>query len=252
MAPRSRSRKAAIIVMSVGLFALAAAGALGALGGKGQVETGTTTTTSAPTTTLPPVSNLGAVGARLGQLVEDGRKVDYAAVYTVTDPALPAGLVQTVEMWRKGEDFRQDIVERTGGSTTRHTSITGHQPRKCDTVNGTQTCQLVRSDEIGIDLPGAFVRRVVLAPRPPKLTMKKEVVADYEGTCFEASGEGMGKPDKKGNLTKGSGELCLNGDGTLLRLVLQGATIELSSITSSVPSSAFETTKAVTTTTRAK
>jgi hypothetical protein len=249
---RSRSRKAAVIVMSVGLFALAAAGALGAFGGKGQVATGTTTTTSAPTTTLPPASNLGPVGARLDALVADGRKVDYSAVYKVTDPALPAGLVQTVEMWRKGENFRQDIVERTGASTTRHTSIIGHDPRKCDTINGTQTCQLVAADEIGIDLPGAFVRRVVLASHPPKLTSKKEVVSDYEATCFEAVGENMGKPDKKGKATKGSGELCLNGDGTLLRLVLQGATIELTSITSEVPSSAFETTKAVTTTTAAK
>jgi hypothetical protein len=238
-------------VLLVGLFALAAAGALGAFGGKGQVATGTTTTTTAPTTTLPPISNLGAVGARIQALVDAGRMVDYSAVYHVTDPELPAGLSQTVEMWRKGEEFRQDIVERTGSSTTRHTWISGSKPRTCDTQNGTQTCQLVQAADLPSDLPGAFVRRVVLAAHPPKLTMKEQVVADYKATCFEAVGDNMGKPTDKGKQTKGTGELCLNGDGTLLRLTLQGATIELTSITSEVPVSAFETTEAVTTTTKA-
>jgi hypothetical protein len=246
---RNRTQKIAVSMLAVGLFALAAAGALGAFGGKGQVATGTTTTTTAPTTTLPPLSNLGEVGAKLGALIDAGRKVDYAAVYAVDDPSLPAGS-QTVEIWRKADQFRQDIVTRDGPTITRQTIVMGTKPRTCQTNNGAQTCQLVPGDQLQ-DLPGAFHRITVLASRPPKLTMRSAVVAQYKATCFTAVGDGFGKLDKKKKPTKGTGELCLNGDGTLLRWFVQGVTIELTSISSSVPASAFDTTEPATTTTTA-
>jgi hypothetical protein len=238
---RSRAQRVTTVFLLVGLFALAVAGAVGALFRDPPVKTASTTSSTAPTTTLPPISNLGDVGKQLGTLAEQGRHVDYSAVYSVVDPALPAGLVQTVELWRRGNNYRQDIVERTGSSTNRHTTILGDQPRTCETANGQQTCMLIAAGTPTYDLPGAFVRRVVLATHPPTLTVKSAAVAGYQATCFEAVGDNLGKPTSDGKQTSGTGELCLNGDGTLLRLVLQGATIQLTTITSVVPASAFDT-----------
>jgi hypothetical protein len=235
---RSRARKVTIVGLLVGIGALAVGGAIGGVLNEAPVKTSTTTSTTAPTTTLPPVSNLGDVGKELGKLVEEGRHVDYAAVYSVTDPALPAGLVQSVEVWRKGKMFRSDIVERSGSGTTRHTVITGGTVvRTCDTVKGVQTCKTVTSAPS--DLPGSFVARIVTAKKPPKLTVKGDAVAGYVARCFEVSGIDDVKTTPKA--VKGTGELCVAGDGTMLRLVLQGATVLLTHIDSDVPDSAFKT-----------
>src|SRR6184192_300074 len=107
---RSRARKITMAGFLVGILALSVGGVVGALVNNAQVKTSTTTTTTAPTTTLPPVSNLGDVGKELGNLAAAGRLATYAAVYSSTDPELPAGLVQTLELWRKGADrFRSDV-----------------------------------------------------------------------------------------------------------------------------------------------
>ena len=214
-----------MVGLLVGVAALAIGGALGAvLFKEPPVRTSTTTTIPITTTTLPPIANLGDVGKELGALVEAGRHVDYAAVYGVTDKALPEGLVQTVELWRKGELFRSDIVERTGAGTRRQSAISGGAvARACETVNGNETCRTI--DSAPSDLPQAFIRAVVTAKTPPKLTVKDGAVAGFVSRCFEA---------------KGIGELCLAGDGTMLRLVLKGAIVQLTYIDDEVPESAFD------------
>lgn len=235
---RSRARKVTIVGLLVGIGALAVAGAIGGVLNEAPVKTSTTTSTTAPTTTLPPIGNLGDVGKELGRLAEEGRHVDYAAVYSVTDPALDAGLVQSVELWRKGKLFRSDIVERSGSGTSRNTVITGGSVvRTCQTVKGVQTCKTITAQPT--DLPGSFISRIVTAKKPPKLTVKDDQVAGYVARCFEVSGIDDLKTTTKA--AKGIGELCLAGDGTMLRLVLQGATVLLTHIDSNVPDSAFKT-----------
>jgi hypothetical protein len=235
---RSRARKITTVGLLVGVLALAAGGAIGGVLNNAQVKTSTTTSTTAPTTTLPPVSNLGDVGKELGQLAEEGRHVDYAAVYSVTDPALPSGLQQSVEMWRKGKMFRSDIVERSGSGITRNSVITGGAVvQTCQTVKGVQTCKTVTSEPK--DLPASFIARIVTAKKPPTLTVKKDAVAGYVARCFEV--KGIDDVDTTPKALRGTGELCLAGDGTMLRLVLQGARVELTHIDSDVPDSAFKT-----------
>lgn len=212
-------------LLLVGVAALAVGGAFGAVFFKEPpVRTSTTTTAPTTTTTLAPIANLGAAGKELDALAEAGRQLDYAAVYGVTDKALPEGLVQTVELWRKGKLFRSDIVERTGAGTRRQSTISGGAvSRSCETVNGNETCRTI--DATPGDLPLAFIRAVVTAETPPKLTVKDGAVAGYEARCFEADG---------------IGELCLAGDGTMLRLVLKGAIVQLTHIDDKVPDSAFD------------
>ena len=99
--------------------------------------------------------------------------------------------------------------------------------KACKTVAGKQTCQTVQGETL--DLPGLFVKRVVTAKAPPKLTVRSDAVSGYEARCFTATG---------------IGELCLAGDGSMLRISLIGpkgpATITLTRITSDVPDSAFD------------
>ena len=194
------------------------------------MKTSTTTTTTAPTTTLPPISNLGDVGKELGNLVAAGRLATYAAVYSSTDPALPDGLVQTLELWRKGADqFRSDVVQRAGDGLTRDSNvIKGTLVKACKTVAGKQTCQTLQGETL--DLPGLFIKRVVTAKSPPKLTVKQRRRGRLRG--------------RAASRPAAIGELCLAGDGSMLQLVLIGpkgpATILLTRITSDVPDSAFD------------
>ncbi len=165
------------------------------------------------------------MGEELGALVEAGRHVDYHAVYDVTDPALPEGLVQSVEVWRKGELFRSDIVERAANGNRRQTSISGGAvARSCETVNGVQTCET--ADAVPGDLPSAFIRALLTAEDRPEVIARDDDVAGYVARCFEADDVG---------------ELCLAEDGVMLKLVLQGATVLASRIVDEVPDAAFDT-----------
>jgi hypothetical protein len=151
--------------------------------------------------------------------------VDHHAIYTVADPELPEGLQQTVEIWRKGTQFRSDVVERTGGGTRRQTSIAGGAvARSCETVNGVETCNTVEA--VPPDLPTAFVRALQAAEDEVRLRARDDEVAGYVARCFEA---------------RDIGELCLALDGVMLRLVLQGATVEASLVEDEVPAAAFDT-----------
>jgi hypothetical protein len=226
---RSKARRMTTVGLLVGVLALSVGGAVGALFNNAQVKTSTTTSSTAPTTTLPPISNLGDVGRQLGDLAAAGRLATYAAVYSSSDPELPSGLIQTLELWRKGPHmFRSDVVQRSGDGITRNSNvIKGNLVKACNTVNGKQTCQTLQGETS--DLPGLFIKRVVTAKEPPKLTVQSTAVAGYEAKCFTASGVG---------------ELCLAGDGSMLEVVLIGpkgpATILLTRITNDVPDSAFD------------
>jgi hypothetical protein len=222
---RSRRQTTALLVMLAGVVVLAVGGAIGVIAGEdAPVRTrATTTTTTGPTTTLPKAAALGDVGAELDALIDAGRQVDHHALYSVTDPELPEGLVQTVEVWRRGELFRSDIVERTGGGTRRQTSISGGAvARACETVNGVETCNTVSS--VPQDLPAAFVRSL-LDEDDVELKVRDAEVAGYIARCFEA---------------EDLGELCLAEDGVMLRLVLQGATVEATRIEDEVPAAAVD------------
>lgn len=208
-----------------GVLVLAVGGAVGVLaGGDAPVRTrDTTSTVPTTTTTLPRAAGLGSVGEELDALIAAGRKVDHHALYSVTDPELPEGLVQTVEVWRLGELYRSDIVERTGGGTRRQTSISGGAvARACETVNGVETCNTVEA--VPPDLPSAFVR-ALLEDDDVRLRARDDDVAGYIARCFEA---------------EDLGELCLAEDGVMLRLVLQGATVEATRIEDEVPQAAFD------------
>jgi hypothetical protein len=223
---RSRRQSIALFVLLGGVLLLAVGGTLGVIAGEDapvRTRGETTTSSTAPTTTLPSAAALGDVGAELDALIEAGRKVDHHALYSVTDPELPEGLVQTVEVWRRGELFRSDIVERTGGGTRRQTSISGGSvARACETVNGVETCNTVTS--VPTDLPAAFVR-TLNEEDDVELRARDDDVAGYVARCFEA---------------EDVGELCLAEDGVMLRLVLQGATVEATRIEDEVPAAAFD------------
>lgn len=200
------------------------AGVLGAIKGDPVVRTATTTTEPATTTTAVPAATLGKVGKQLDDLTADGRHTEYHAIYGVTDPELPEGMLQTVELWRQGDQFRFDTIERASNGTRRIIAIAnGANLRSCETVNGTQTCKVTNNPPA--DLPAAFVREIVSASPKPTLTTRTDDIAGYQATCFEA---------------KGIGELCLTTDGVMLRLVLKGATVLATRVEPDVPKSAFE------------
>ena len=222
---RSRRQSIALAVLAVGMLLLAVGGVVGAISGDAPRRVATTTTIPTTTTTRASASGLGTVGEELDELLAAGREVDHRAVYTVTDAELPEGLVQTVEVWRKGELFRFDIVERDGGGTRRQTSISGGAVgRYCETTNGVETCNTVETP--APDLTTEFVEALAAAGDDVRLEVRDDEVAGYVARCFEA---------------EDIGELCLALDGVMLRVVLQEATVELSLIEDDVPASAFDT-----------
>ena len=227
--PPARRQKVALVVLIGGMGALAMAGAIGAVFDDPPVQRATTTTTTAPPVTVPKAAAFGSAGHELDVLTEAGRKVDHYAVYKVTDPELPEGLVQTVEIWRKGGLFRNDVVERTGRGTRRQTWISGGPVlRQCVTdFESVQTCETV--DAVPNDLPAVYVQALVEAAEEGKdveLEARDDDVAGFVARCYEA---------------RSIGELCVAGDGVMLRLKLKGAVIELTRIEDVVPDTAFDT-----------
>ena len=225
--PPARRRKVTLVVLMGGMLALAAAGAIGAVvSDDPPVRRATTTTIPTTTTTRARAADFGAVGRELDVLAEAGRHVDYYALYGVTDPALPEGLVQTVEYWRKGDLFRSDVVERQGAGTTRQTYISGGPVlRKCVTdYEGVQTCETVTA--VPNDLATEFVEALHEAEDEVELEARDDDVAGFVARCFEA---------------EDIGELCVAGDGVMLRLKLKDATVELTRIDDVVPDTAFDT-----------
>jgi hypothetical protein len=223
--PPARRQKVALLVLIGGMGALAMAGAIGAVVDDPPVRRGTTTTVPTTTTTIPKAAEFGDPGRELDVLTEAGRHVDHHAVYSVVDPELPEGLVQTVEIWRKGDQFRSDVVERTGAGTRRQTYISGGPVlRKCLTdFESVQTCETVSA--VPNDLPTAFVRALKEAEEGPELAARDDDVAGFVARCFEA---------------EDVGELCVAQDGVMLRLKLQGATVELTRVEDVVPEAAFD------------
>lgn len=207
------------------VIAATAAGVIGALSGKPAVRVTTTTAPPSTTTTLVALAPLGELGAELDALAAAGRQSEFHAVYGVEDPKLPEGLIQTVEVWRKGERFRSDIIERASDGTRRQTALyDGRTRRSCETLKGTQTCQITSVDPV--DLVVAFIRAIDAKDPAPKLSAHDELdIASYQARCFTAAGVG---------------EACLTTDGVLLRLELQGATITATRLEDEVPASAFD------------
>jgi hypothetical protein len=217
-----------LIVLSVFAALIVLAGVaqvIGAIGGDPAVRIVTTTTGPATTTTVVPLAGLGAGGKALDELAASGRGAQFHAVYAVSDPKLPEGLQQSVEVWRDGARFRSDIIERDGSGTRRQTALDdGTTKRKCETVKGTQTCQI--TDVPPVDLVVAFIRAVADAKDQEDLGVHQETdIAGYQARCFEADG---------------IGEVCLTTDGVMLRLKLQGATITATRLEPGVPASAFD------------
>ncbi len=221
-----RSRRLLILSIFAGIIVLAGiANAVGGIFGDPAVRVVTTTTGPSTTTTVVPLAKLGGGGKALDELAASGRRAKFHAIYSVSDPKLPEGLEQSVEVWRDDVRFRSDIIERDGGGTRRQTSLDdGTTRRKCETVQGTQTCQI--TDVAPVDLVVAFIRAVADAKDQPDLTVHQETnIAGYQARCFTA---------------KGIGEVCLTTDGVMLRLLLQGATITATRLEPDVPASAFD------------
>lgn len=205
------------------ILAATVAGVLGAIKGDPVVRTATTTTEPPTTTTAVPAATLGPSGKDLDELTAMGRRTEYHAIYSVVDPELPEGLEQTVELWREGDRFRFDTIERASNGTRRIVAIaSGSDLRSCETVDGVQTCKVTQVPPA--DLPAAFVRSLVTAKVKPKLTTREDDIAGFQAKCFAA---------------KDIGELCLTTDGVMLRLVLQGATVQATRIEPDVPAAAF-------------
>jgi hypothetical protein len=212
------------LVLLGGVAVLALGGALGAILDDPPRPVVKTTVPDSTTTTLAPVGSLGEVGLELQSLVERGRTVKYHAVYAVTDPELPEGLIQTLELWRDGEMFRSDIVEETSAGSRRQSTVVGESTiTACETVRGVETCKRATAEPT--DLPAAFVRDVVTKKPPPKLTVRDDDVAGYVARCFEA---------------EDIGEICVAGDGVMLSILLQGANLLATKIDDNVPASTFD------------
>jgi hypothetical protein len=239
---RSKTSAIAALVLLGGVVFLALGGVVGAIldDAPRKPTTSTVAVSSTTSTTLAPLGELGDAGDELEALIAAGRLVDHHAVYSVTDAELPTDLVQTLEVWRKGDDYRSDIVERAGDSVRRQSTIVGaSSATACETVNGEQTCRVATSAPS--DLPAAFVRALVTngtaadeddpqvpASPLPELQVTEGDVAGYIARCF--------------SYTDGDeeGELCLAEDGVLLSVRLQGATILATTIEDVVPDSAFD------------
>jgi len=222
--PRSKNRRVGAFVLLGGVLVLALGGAVGAILDDPPRPIVKTTVPESTTTTLPPVGSLGEVGAELQSLVERGRAVKYHAVYGVTDPELPEGLTQTLELWRDGENFRSDIIEETSVGSRRQSTVVGSSTvTACETVKGVETCK--RATAPPTDLPAAFVRDVVTKEPPPKLTARDDDIAGYEARCFVA---------------EDIGEICVAGDGVMLSIFLQGANLLATKIDNNVPASTFD------------
>lgn len=209
-----------------GLLILAVVGqVIGALQGEPAVRVTTTTAPPSTTTTVVRLASLGELGAELDALAEAGRSSDFHAVYSVEDPKLPEGLIQTVEVWRKGRQFRSDIIEQASNGSRRQTALfDGRIRRSCETVNGAQTCEITNADPV--DLVVAFLRAVDAKDPAPRLSAHDELdIAGYQARCFTAAEVG---------------EVCLTTDGVLLRVELQGATITATRLEDEVPASAFD------------
>ncbi len=223
---RTRSKRLLVLTLLAGVIVLATvAGVIGALQGEPVVRVTTTTAAPSTTTTVVALAPLGEVGRELDELAAAGRLSDFHAVYSVEDPQLPEGLIQTVEVWRKGDRFRSDIIERAANGTRRQTALyDGRTRRSCETVSGTQTCKVTEVDPV--DLLVAFIRAVDAKDPDPKLTVRDEVdIAGYQARCFEAAGVGTA---------------CVTTDGVLLRVELQGAKITATRLEDEVPASAFD------------
>jgi hypothetical protein len=241
MAQKRNARVAALILLA-GVVFLALGGVIGAIFDEAPRQT--TTTTAPPsdvtTTTLLPLEELDDAGVELDQLIAAGRTVDIHAVYSVTDPDLPTDLVQTLVVWRKGDEYRSDIVERAGDAVRRvSTIVTPTSMTRCETVDGEQTCRV--TTVAPQDLPAAFVRSLVTngplndpdepqvpADPYPTLTVAEGDVAGFIARCFSyADGDE-------------TGELCLAEDGLLLSVKLEGAEILATTIEDRVPDTAFD------------
>jgi hypothetical protein len=221
-----RSRRIIILSVFAGIIVVAGlANAVGGIFGDPAVRVVTTTTGPSTTTTVVALAKLGKGGKALDELAASGRDAEFHAVYTVSDPKLPQGLEQSVEVWRNANKFRSDIIERDGAGTRRQTALDdGVTRRKCETVKGTQTCQI--TDVAPVDLVVAFIRAVADAKDQPDLAVHQETnIAGYQARCFDAGD---------------TGEVCLTTDGVMLRLKLQGATITASRLEPEVPASAFD------------
>jgi hypothetical protein len=200
------------------------AGVIGAIQGDPQVRTirSSTTTTS---TTLPSVAKLGQVGRALDELIGYGRQATFHAVYDVKDSKLPEGLIETLEVWRKGGKFRSDLVDRASDGTRRTTNIDdGRVRRSCTTENGTQTCQITKAAPI--DFAVYFVQQLASAAKPPRLTTSVVPdIAGYQASCFDA---------------EDLGQLCLTSDGVLLKMSLETAVVTATRLDNDIPAAAFD------------
>jgi hypothetical protein len=148
----------------------------------------------------------------------------------VSDPELPADLVQTLEVWRRGDDYRSDIVERAGDTVRRQsTVVSASSAVACETVAGEQTCRVATT--IPSDLSAAFVRALVAEDPLPRLRVTDGDVAGFVARCFSFRAE---EEDE-------DGELCLAEDGVMLSVRLQGATLLATTLEDTVPDSAFST-----------
>ena len=206
----------------IGLATLA--GVIGAVRGDPAVRVSTTTTQPPTTTTAVPAATLGKIGGELDELVAAGRRTTYHAIYSVSDPALQDGLVQTVELWREDDNFRFDTIERVPNGTKRIIAIAvGDRLRSCVLVDGTQTCKVTNVPPA--DLPAAFIQAIVSASPKAVLTTRNDDIAGFQARCFVA---------------EDIGELCLATDGVMLRLVLQGATVQATRLENEVPESTFD------------
>ena len=219
-------RQTRVLVLGViaGLLGLAVVlGVVGAITDNAQVRTISTTTSTAPPEVQVLAEGLGPVGAQLDELIALGRRTSYHATYTVEDAALE-GIEQSVEIWRKGADhFRSDIIEKAGNGTRRQTKIqAGTSKRSCETLDGTQTCQIV--NVLPGDLPAAFVLAIT-KDEGTELTVSKDDIAGFQATCFTA---------------EDIGSLCLATDGVMLRLELQKAIVTAARVEDEVPDAAFD------------
>lgn len=213
-----------MLAVIAGLLGLAVVlSVVGAIVDQAPVRTISTTTTTPTTAPSVVAEGLGEVGKRLDDLIAVGRATTYHATYTVEDPALE-GIQQSVEIWRKGSDhFRYDVIEKAGNGTRRQTYLeAGRERRYCETVDGTQTCQL--KPDLPPDLPTAFLREIT-KDEGTVPTVRRDDIAGFQATCFDA---------------EGIGSLCLTTDGVMLRLELKKAVVTAARIDDEVPDAAFD------------
>jgi len=233
--PRRDRRRIYGTAILVAMVAGTVGGAVLAIGG-GDDRTGGGNQRSAPTTpevdlspatTLDP-STLSAEAQELLALVEAGRVGTFHVVYEARSSELDAaGSSAVLELWRRGEEVRQETVLTEAGVSNRMIAIGGPAGTiSCEQPPGQElACRQVSDEALG---PTDDLLATIVGLLPTgEVTARDETVAASAARCFAVVDGDT------------EAELCLNADGVPLRIADDVLVLEATMLDRAVTDATF-------------